>query len=175
MKKFISLSLIILFFFYISCKPHILRQDYAEALAVSQATYIQGSIDIGRGEKGVLLLKNESIQFKYKGEMLDIPYDNITNIQYDEKRKNVIPKVPSPNFGYDYPEAKWGPTFLDAVLYYGLAIIILVTGVLLLRLSEKHVYFTIDYIVDDSNEWVAFKLNKGEFDEIYPILREKTS
>lgn len=174
MKKYISLSLIILFLIYTNCKPRILRQDYGEALAASQATYIQGSIDIGRGEKGVLLLKNESIQFKYKGEMLDIPYDNITNIQYDEKRKNIIPKVPSPNFGY-YREAKTDVTFLEALLYFGVLIIIVVTGVLLLRLSEKHVYFTIDYIIDDNNEWVAFKVNKGEFDKLYPILREKTS
>ena len=104
MKKFISLSLIILFFFYLGCKPNI-KQDYPEALAAFQAIYIQGSVDIGREEKGVMLLKNESIEFKYKGKTLDIPYANITNIQYDEKRKNIIPKVPPPNFRY-YRKAK---------------------------------------------------------------------
>lgn len=174
MKKLIALLLVFLIFTNINCVVSLKRSlgEY-ESLASSKVTYLGGSLDIARGEKGILILDNESIQFKYKGHTLDIPYDKITFMQYDKKLKKVLLKIPDPHF-WTYTKVKMSPSFWVAMLSLLGTLAIGAIVFLMLKSSKQYVYFTAEFNINNKDEWVTFKIQRDAFDSMYSILKDKT-
>lgn len=174
MKKLIALLLVFLIFTNINCAVSLRRGlgEY-ESLASCKATYIRGLLDIAQGKKGVLILDNESIQFKYKGQTLDIPYDKITFMQYDKKLKKVLPKIPDPHF-WTYTKVKTSPSFWDAMLILLGILAIGAIVFLILKSSKQYAYFTVEFNINNKDEWGTFKIQRDAFDSTYSILKDKT-
>lgn len=172
MKKLIALLLVFFLLANLNCVSiHTVKLDGDEGFVSCKAVYVGGSIDIARGEKGALIVKNESIQFKYKGEALDIQYEKINSMQYDKNLNKVLPSIPEPNF-WKYTQRKTSPSFWDALLYLG--IILVIVGIVVWVTSRDQIYINFDYNTNNKDEWATFKINVDEFDQIYLILKDKT-
>jgi len=172
-KKILALLLIIVFFTYTNCFQQRLRMRYERSLFACLAEYVQGSSSISLGRGGILVLLNESINYEYEDITLQIPYQNILDIEYSQNIKNIIRKFPGPNYGY-YEKQDWGgPSFLEALLFYGSLIIVLVVVVLLLQKKPGLTYMTVTYEVNGQTEWSTFKIRTSDINKLMPILNEK--
>jgi len=174
MRKFIAFFLIIVFLAHLNCAQAVLKSRYKGSLFFFAAKYIQGSVNIPLKKNGYLVIYDESLQFNYKDITLDMPYRKIIDIRHDKDLAKVLPKIPSINPGH-YEEQDWGgPGFLESLLYYGIAILVAILVILLLKWSESYTYLTIAYDIDGESEWCTFKIKTDDFNKIYPILNKKT-
>jgi len=172
-KKILALLLIVIFIIYTNCSQQIVRTSHKGALFTCRAEYVQGSLSVPSGRGGILVLLNESINYEYEDITLQIPYQNILDIEYSQNIKNIIRKFPGPNYGY-YEKQDWGgPSFLEALLFYGSLVIVLVVVVLLLHKKPGSTYMTVTYEVNGQTEWSTFKIRTSDINKLMPLLNGK--
>ncbi len=172
-KKILALLLIVVFIIYTNCSQQIVRTSHKGALFTCRAEYVQGSTSIPLGRGGNIVLLKESIIYEYENFSIQIPYQNILDIEYSKNIKNIIAKFPEPNYG-DYEKQDWGgPSFLEALLFYGSLIIVMVIVVLLLQKKPGSTYMTITYEIDGQTEWSTFKVRTTDINKLMPILNKR--
>ena len=173
LKKILAVLLILVFFIYTNCSQQIVRTSHERALFTCRAEYIQGSTGIPLGRGGILILLNESINYEYEDFTLQIPYQDILDIEYSQNIKNIIGKFPEPNYGYIEKQDWGGPSFLEALLFYGSLIIVMVIVVLLLQKKPGSTYMTVTYEIDGQSEWSTFKIRTSDINKLMPILDKR--
>jgi len=172
-KKILAVLLILVFIIYTNCSQQIVRTSHERALFACRAEYIQGSLSVPSGRGEILVLLDESLNYEYKDGTLQIPYQDILDIEYSQNIKNIIGKFPGPNYG-DYEKQDWGgPSFLEALLFYGSLAIVLLVVVLLLNKKPGSTYMTVTYKMDGQTEWSTFKIRTKDINKLMPLLNKK--
>lgn len=185
MKKILGVLLIYLIV-YLMVSEYV----YPANIVSAKSSYRKGTLEMREGQKGRLIVKEESIVFSYGKNELEIPFDSITRLSWSEKEKRLkadfLPELGRSSRGNKYsffeplppvyipprlPEIKHETPPLSYVLYV-IAIALLLVGVVK-AFSPKKVYFRIDFKMDIGHEWALFQTTEKEFNTLYLTLTKK--
>jgi energy-coupling factor transporter transmembrane protein EcfT len=143
-----------------------------------KAAYVAGSTGIKLNTSGVLQVGENSLIFIYRGNRYEIPYENITQIQYSQRKEAVSkisfdkPNPPGVSFGYYHRADLEQPGAVMAVIISA----IIALGVLIIQLIKisKRVYLNVVYEKEGETNWAIFKIKKDDFQKILLTLSSKS-
>jgi len=169
-KKLLALILIIVFFIQINCNHLFQKSGLEKNYHVCRVEYVQGSSNMPSGKGGILFLFSESMLFEHEDSTLEIPYQNIYEIRYNDHLKNVI------NNYHEWSEDDLIDfDFSLGQILLGVAVIIAVVTVVVLLLlwSRGYTYIDITYENGGQSQWCTFIIGNKDIDKIKSIMNEK--
>ena len=150
---------------------------YSAATVESKASYVAGSMGIDINTRGTLQVGEEALIYIYRGNRHEIPYEQITQLQYSKKKKvfdyhSLKPDPPGVSFRY-YREADLEiPGAILAVVI----VAVIAVGVLIFQLIRisKCVYLNVVYEEDGKTGWATFKIKTDDLQKILLTLSSKS-
>jgi len=169
-RKLLTIVFIVVFFTQINCTQFIQKSKHEGNYHVCLVEYVQGSSHIPSGRSGLLVLFAESMRFEREDFTLEIPYQNILDIEYRKNLKTIINKFPEWN-NWDYlNELDLG--FADeAMILLVIALFVVVMVIIAVR-SNEYTYMDITYETNGQSEWCILKIKTKDISKIVPILKE---
>jgi len=164
---------------------------YPANIVSAKSSYRKGTLEIRQGQKGRLIVREESVVFSYGKNELEIPFTSITRLSWSEKERKLkvdfLPELGRSSGGNKYgllelqPPVYIPPPFPKIEhetppLTYVLIIIataLLVIGIIKM-FSPRKVYFRVDFKMDISHEWGLFQVTEKEFNTLYLVLIKKS-
>jgi hypothetical protein len=186
MKKILGVLLLYLIVFLIFSE-----NIYAANIVSAKSSYRKGTLEMRPGQKGRLIVREESIVFSYGKNELEIPFDSITRMSWSEKERklkaDILSELSRSSGGNKYslfeplppvyiptpfPEIKHEKSPIYYVLFI-IAAAFLVAGIVRM-FSPKKVYFRVDFKIGIKHEWALFQATEKEFNTFYLILIKKS-
>lgn len=168
MKKGLALLLVILILTNFHCARFRVGTTGSESILAScSATLMDFSGDTVELKKGRIFLSGKSLLFKYRGEIKNIPYSDISTIEVDGSYLSGIPNMPEPAFTGD---EKKKSAFLAIGLLFLIAALVFIFYVLV---PDAGIDMNIHIDSDSGLETASFLLARSELAKIYPLLMDK--
>jgi len=185
MKKILGVLLLYLIVYLVFSE-----NIWAANIVSAKSSYRKGTLAMRQGQKGRLIVREESIVFSYGKNELEMPFDSITRMSWSEKERrlkaDILPQLSRSSGGNKFglfeplppvwipppfPEIKHEMSPLSIVL------LIIAAGFLVMGIvrafSPKKVYFRIDFKMDIRHEWALFQTTEKEFNTLYLTLTKK--
>ncbi len=154
---------------------------YSATPVERKASYVAGSMGIGINTRGTLQVGEEALTFIYMGNRYEIPYEQITQLQYSKKKKafdniSLKPNLPGASFAtrttYDTFSSKLSAFEIIMMVLTVVALIIAIT--VAANKSGKYRYLNIIYEEDGKTNWATFKIKRDDFQKILLTLSSKS-
>jgi len=154
---------------------------YAAAPVECKASYVAGSIGISINTRGTLQVGEEALIFLYRGNRYEIPYEQITQLQYSKKKKafdNISLKPDPPGISlrtitkYDTFSSKLSAFEIVMMVLTAVALIIAVT--VAASTSGKYRYLNVVYEEDGKIGRATFKIKTDDLQKILLTLSSKS-
>jgi hypothetical protein len=185
MKKILGVLLLHLIVFLIFSE-----NIYSANIVSAKSSYRKGTLEMRQGQKGRLIVREETIVFSYGKSELEIPFDSITRLSWSEKERRlkagILPELSRSSRGSKYsyfeplPPVYIPPQFPKIeheMSPLSIVLLIIAAGLLVMGIvrafSPKKVYFRIDFKMDMRHEWALFQITEKEFNTLYLTLTKK--
>ena len=154
---------------------------YAAGSVECKASYVAGSIGIGANTRGTLQVGEEALIFLCRGNRYEIPYEQITQIQYSKKRKafdNILLKPNPPGIflrtitKYDTFSGKLSAFEIIMMVLTVVALVVVIA--VAAKKSGKYRYLNVIYEEDGNTNWATFKIKRDDFQKILLTLSSKS-
>ena len=169
MKKVLVILLAFLILTNFHCaRFHVQTEDSQKVHATFKASMIEDSGEFLEEAKGTIVLIEESLIFKSKGETKEILYSQISSIDVQGNTARGIQPFTTPSFN-PMQNRSDEPLWIFGILSF--LIIFLLIWLFALKAISPNI--NIHFDTDSGLETATFKISKRGMAKIYPLLMEK--
>ena len=155
---------------------------YAAAPVECRASYVAGSMGIDINTRGTLQVGDEALIFICRGNRYEIPYEQIAQIEYSEKKKafdyhSLKPNLPGASFYLPPTQYHTFSSKLSAfeiIMMVLTAVAVIVVVVVAASMSGKYRYLNVVYEEDGKTGWATFKIKRDDLQKILLTLSSKS-